>query len=44
MSVRSQASRSTGGEPGGAAVWRLEADAIRPIEAALARYLGLQPT
>jgi 4'-phosphopantetheinyl transferase len=28
-------------EPGDAAVWLTEADAVRPIEAVLARYLGL---
>jgi len=31
-------------EPGEAAVWQLQAGTIRPIEAVLARYLGLRPS
>jgi 4'-phosphopantetheinyl transferase len=31
-------------EPCDAAVWRVHADTIRPIEAVLARYLGLRPS
>ena len=31
-------------QPGDAAVWRFQADAIRPIEIVLAKYLGLEPS